>query len=206
MIGSLCFALGSMPSYVHAVGIRTDNATYFIGSIFFTTAAALQFRQTVKEQPSQSRTLDVRASYIQLVGTVFFNVTTLAALHDAITTAQEADRQVWFPDAAGSVCFLVASGIAWWVVARAWLSWRPHDRNWWIAALNLAGSIAFGASAIASWVVPDTDTYRNAAIVNAGTCLGAVGFFVGALLLLPQPASGYLKPTSIESGPASGST
>ena len=54
-----------------------------------------------------------------------------------------------------------------------------------MAALNLAGSVAFAVSAVASYVVPDTDRTRNVALMNLGTFLGGLAFLVGALLLLP---------------------
>ncbi len=38
-VGSACFAFGSFPPFATAVGTNADNLTYFIGSIFFTTAA-----------------------------------------------------------------------------------------------------------------------------------------------------------------------
>jgi hypothetical protein len=47
---------------------------------------------------------------VQLIGTLFFNVTTLAALDTSLSTAQ-AHSLVWVPDAAGSVCFLAGAVI-----------------------------------------------------------------------------------------------
>ena len=73
-----------------------DAITFFVGSIFFTTAALLQYLQTrqraarasVARIPSERLRfwtwepgrIDWTASAVQLVGTVFFNVTTLAAI------------------------------------------------------------------------------------------------------------------------------
>ncbi len=51
---------------------------------------------------------------------------------------------------------------------------------------NLAGSVAFGVSAVAAHVVPDSGQPRNAELVNLGTFVGAIGFLVGAFLLLPE--------------------
>ncbi len=50
-------------------------------------------------------------------------------------------------------------------------------------------SIFFGLSAIGAYVVPSTGELLNAALANSGTFLGAVGFFVGAALLLPEASS-----------------
>ena len=46
VLGSACFVLGSVPAYVNAIGGVADGVTYFIGSIFFTTASFLQLLQT----------------------------------------------------------------------------------------------------------------------------------------------------------------
>jgi predicted Kef-type K+ transport protein len=44
-VGSLCFALGAAPRYVNLVGVAADGITFFVGSIFFTSAAARKYRQ-----------------------------------------------------------------------------------------------------------------------------------------------------------------
>jgi hypothetical protein len=49
----------------------------------------------------------------------------------------------------------------------------------------MAGSIAFGASAVASYVVPASDQPRNVTLMNLGTFVGALCFLAGGLLLLP---------------------
>ena len=181
-VGSACFAVGAAPAFVDAVGTDTDSVTFFVGSLFFTTAATLQWLAG-RADPGRRR-IDGWAALVQLAGTLFFNWSTFHAMNDQLTAAQT-DRMVWTPDARGSLCFLVSSGLAWVATNhRAW-RWHPHDRDWQIAALNLAGSVAFGASAVASYVVPETDQVRNVALMNLGTFVGALAFFVAALLLLP---------------------
>lgn len=199
-IGSICFALGAMPGYVEAVGVATDGVTFFVGSLFFTSAALLQYLEVVNASrgPETGDTAERRrlltfepqrkdwwASSVQLVGTLFFNVSTGAAMINHLS-ASEANQYVWKPNVFGCICFLVASGIAWIEVSRRWLSWRPRELSWWIAGVNLLGSIAFAASAVAAKVVPATDQPRNVALMNLGTFLGALGFLVGAVLLLPE--------------------
>lgn len=49
----------------------------------------------------------------------------------------------------------------------------------------MAGSIAFGASAIAAYVVPSSGEVLNAEWVNLGTFIGAICFLVAALLVRP---------------------
>lgn len=124
--GSLCFALGALPPYAESVGRGTDNVTFFVGSLFFTTAATLQYLQVggtdlpgptaggrvrllAWVRPRVGR-IDWWAAAVQLVGTVFFNVSTYHALS---APSSAANVLVWRPDVFGSVCFLVSSWLSW---------------------------------------------------------------------------------------------
>jgi hypothetical protein len=170
-IGSACFAVASFLSQWASVPRPGIGVTFFAGSIFFTSAAFLQLR--LSETPA-----DKRASLIQFVGTLFFNVSTFMGMQHGFDV-KETDLRVWTPDVFGSVCFLVSSWLAYVIVRRPSTAWR-------IAALNLLGSIFFGISAIAALVEPSTTEPVSAAIANAGTTAGAVCFFAGALMLIPK--------------------
>lgn len=197
MVGSACFAVGSLPGYSDAVGELADAVTYFVGSIFFTAAAYLQYVECISApldiRPTapprrrliaiEARRIDWWATFIQFVGTLCFNVTTFTAL-DANLTPKKADLVVWTPDALGSICFLIASELAFAEAGHAWLSWRPRSMGWRIAAINLLGSVFFGASAIAGWIQPATGDVLDAALDTSGTFWGAVCFLIGAALLL----------------------
>jgi hypothetical protein len=174
-IGSVCFAVGALPGYLSIVDAEVDGVTFFVGSIFFTTAAFLQLIDAVLVGASSDRW----ASGIQFVGTLFFNRTTYLALSTSLDEGSY-DHLVWAPDIYGCICFLVASQIAY-IAVRG-----RRSNEWRIAVLNLAGSVAFAASGIASYVAPGTDTVRNMSIVNIGTCVGALCFLAGAILLLPR--------------------
>ena len=50
--------------------------------------------------------------------------------------------------------------------------------------INLAGSVAFGISAVAAFVIPSSGEVWNAELSNLGTFLGALCFLTGAILLL----------------------
>jgi hypothetical protein len=199
-IGSICFALGAAPGYVGSVGDEADAITFFVGSIFFTMAALLQYLEVANASrvpPGlqaherwrlftwEPRRIDWWASLVQLVGTVYFNISTFHAVDLQLSSTQVNDL-VWRPDVAGSLCFLVASGLAWAEAGHGWWSWHPRRLSWRITALNLAGSIAFGVSAFASKIVPTTDQVRNVTLMNLGTFVGALCFLVGAVLLLPE--------------------
>lgn len=202
MAGSACFVVGSVPAYVSATGGWVDGVTYVIGSVFFTSASYAQLVQaqspgaTGVDAVTQRQRVQARlagwlprdrgwlAAAVQLPGTVFFNISTTAALtHNA--TAAESDRYVWRPDLYGSVLFLVSSVLAVLAVSRRFLSLQPESLPWRIAWVNLVGSVLFMASALASYVVPSTDEEIDTRIAVAGTLFGAVCFFVGAALMLP---------------------
>ena len=183
-IGSLCFLVGPAPGFVHLVGSAADSTVFFVGSIFFTTAALLQFRH------SEAR--DRTASGIQLVGTIFFNVNTFRAMQDGYDIA-DVNRLIWTPDAIGSTCFLV-SGVLAWLAVRG----QPGQERR-IAVVNLVGCVLFGISAVASFVVPETGDVLALAASNWSTSLGALFFLIGALMLLPRSESPPL-PKIITSG------
>jgi hypothetical protein len=201
IIGSALFALGSVPAYANAVGATADSVTYFVGSIFFTAASFAQLLQaqtpamTEVDADSQYQKAPVRlrawlrhdrnwlAAITQFPGTLFFNISTGAALVHNATVKQE-DRRIWRPDFFGSTLFLVASVFAILAIGR-FLSFRPRTIPWWIAWLNMIGSILFMASALASYVLPTTGNFINSQVSIAGTLLGALCFLIGAVLMFP---------------------
>ncbi len=202
LIGSACFALGTIPAYVDAVGTQVDAVTFFVGSIFFTSASFCQLVQsqspamTGVDSDGQHRRAPIRllawdphdrawlSAATQFPGTLFFNVSTLVATVHNLTVAQT-DRHVWRPDAFGSVLFLVSSAFAILALEHGFFDWRPRSLPWWIAWLNMLGSVFFMLSAIASFVLPSSGGVINEPVANTGTFLGAVCFFVAAGLLLP---------------------
>ncbi|MEY9930876.1 hypothetical protein ABH926_005523 [Catenulispora sp. GP43] len=195
-IGSALFALGVLPAYANAVGLRADGLTFFAGSVFFTSAGFLQYREAVDAAPAGPRhgrrvlvwlpgRVDWQATAWQSVGTLAFNVSTGLAV-GATIGSDLYRRHVWRPDAVGSVCFLVASTLAWYEACHGWFAWRPRSVAWWITLANLAGSVAFGVSAAAAFVQPGTADLLSSPVANLGTLIGAVLFLLGAVLLLVE--------------------
>ena len=195
MVGSALFGVGSFP-IANRWDPRFDGAAYAVGAVFFTAAASLQLLQSLGPPEPGSpppvlglprlRLVEQVACGVQLVGTLWFNVMTVDALASNLT-AREAERRIWYPDAFGSVCFLVASYLA---IAAVSGSWRlrlrgPHDQEGRIAELNWWGSIAFGISAVGGIVLPSGKDL-DYAVATAGTFVGAVCFFLGARLMLPR--------------------
>ena len=106
-------------------------------------------------------------------------------MQDGLSTKQE-NRLVWAPDVFGSTAFLISGALAYRVATGPHLLPARRDRDWSMAAVNLAGCVFFGISAVASYVVPSSGSMLDLAAANWTTALGAACFFAGALMLLPQ--------------------
>ena len=200
IVGSACFVLGAVPGYVNLVGATADGVTFFVGSIFFTSASFAQLVQS--QSPAMTRvdeqTQHVRApvrfvawlphdhnwlaAVTQFPGTLFFNSTTFAALHETASVTEQ-NHQVWRPDFYGSTLFLVASAFALMALGGDALRWRATSLPWRIAWINMVGSVLFMASALGSHVLPDGELVSES-VDTVGTGLGAVCFLWGAALML----------------------
>jgi hypothetical protein len=209
VVGASCFAAASAAGLVpRFFGAFADSAfamnlVFFIGSIFFTTAAYFQLLAAVNadrisalahRQPPEGRfrwfawrprAIGWLSAFTQFIGTVLFNVNTFDALLPTLDWLQE-DLLIWTPDALGSICFLVASALALVEYGGGRLTWQPRDVSWWVVNINMLGSIAFGVSAIYAFILPGTAELLDAWAVNVWTLLGAICFLVGAFLLLPE--------------------
>ena len=87
---------------------------------------------------------------------------------------------------AGSICFLVASYLAYTEVSHGAGSFAPRSIGWWIAIVNLAGSVAFQLSALDSFVGPEPSSPELLFWSTLWTAIGALCFLVGAYLLVPE--------------------
>jgi hypothetical protein len=209
VVGSACFAIASSaglaPRFFGSLAgsPAAINRVFFVGSIFFTTAAYLQLLAAVnadrisaiahrRRPPGRFRWFGWRPGEIgwlsamtQFVGTLLFNLNTFDALVPGLDWLQE-DLLVWTPDALGSLCFLVASALALVEYGDGRLGWELRDVSWWVVTINMLGSVAFGVSAVHAVVVPRTGDLLDVWVVNMWTLLGASCFLIGAYLLLPE--------------------
>ena len=199
VIGSACFAVG-VPASLNTSWTPVVGAViFFVGSIFFTSASTIQMRGAWRAGPDGPSRSTARAllnghpawtsALIQWIGTLFFNVTTFAALLEVSGKEAVSNQVIWRPDAIGSILFLVSSAIALMPDVRRHRHGHTRDRSWAISALNMVGSIFFGISAVGAYVVPATDELLNAQWSNGGTFLGALCFLVGAWLVIPRRVS-----------------
>ena len=188
-VGSACFFIGPFPGFVQLVGPGADGVVFFAGSIFFTLAAGLEGREaTLRRGRRFGEDPSWWSAAIQFVGTLLFNLSTFAAMQDGLSTKQ-GNRLVWAPDVFGSAAFLISGALAYRVATGPHLLPVRRDRDWSMAAVNLAGCVFFGISAVASFVVPSSGSILSLAAANWTTALGAACFLAGALMLFSKEAS-----------------
>jgi hypothetical protein len=200
-IGSTCFFVGPFPGFVELVGSRIDGIVFFVGSIFFTTAAALQYLETVNADRSpgghgrrsfgflrfEPARIDCWSCLTQLIGTLLFNRSTFYAMQAGLETNQY-DKLVWRPDLLGSALFLISGYLAYIEVGGSFTALPRRSLDSLIASINLVGCIAFGISAVAAYAIRSTGSVVDLAAANAFTAFGGLCFLVGAVLLLPEGA------------------
>ena len=86
--GSACFLIAPIPGFLQLVGPVADGVVFFVGSLLFTSAAAVQWLQTINADGGrrlrvvtfEPHRLDWWSAGVQLLGTLFFNATTFRAL------------------------------------------------------------------------------------------------------------------------------
>ncbi len=204
MIGSACFMAGSI-MFLHFEGslsALTMNLTFFIGSIFFTSAAYGQYLEAINADITntsdlekgerkwvwfawRAKNLGFLSSFSQLIGTLLFNMNTFDALLSHLTVLQE-DILIWTPNMIGSILFLTASFFAWLEVYRDKNVKAFTSVTWWIIWVNILGSIFFQLSALGSYVNLENGELVNGTLALDYTLYGAVCFFIGAYLLIVE--------------------
>ena len=211
VVGSLLFILGSIgtlwPNFPIA-GVANPATVFFVGSVPFTLAALLQFYQagSTTEFPEhdvasgQSKTVQRKllgcrpselgwwSCLLQLSGTLLFNLSTYQALHPGPNWVSE-DIWVWLPNFAGSILFLLSGYMAFAETCHEYWRYLPGNISWWAVFWNLSGCIGFMISAFLAVLVWNDDPVTRLQLSTWFTLLGAIGFLLGSLLLMPEAAT-----------------
>lgn len=205
-LGSLLFALGSIFSLVPSLpkiwslDTIAINSIFFMGSIPFTTAAYLQLLQAQNAGNflPQARRKSRRIVWFawnpheigwlscawQFLGTILFNVNTFDAMLPGLQWFEQ-DLMIWIPDLFGSIFFLVSGYLAFMETCHAYWQWQPTNLSWWVTFINLLGCVAFMISALFAFVTPKVSSF-DVTISLVFTLIGAICFFFGSLLMLPE--------------------
>ena len=206
-VGSLLFAVASVlslvPSLAQAWSLDATqvNAIFFMGSIPFTIAAYLQLFQAANAGdfqpggtplPSPFKLLGWRphdvgwlSCALQFIGTILFNVNTFDAMLPSLNWFQQ-DVLIWAPNIIGSILFLSSGYLAFSETSHGYWAWKPASISWWVVLINLLGCVGFMISALLAIVLPGTPNMEVVHLSIFFTLLGAVCFFVGSLLMLPE--------------------
>lgn len=209
-VGSLLFAVASVlslsPELAEAGPFDTAgiNSIFFVGSIPFTIAAYLQLFQAANAgdflpsdctAPQRSNLLGWRphdagwlSCALQFIGTILFNFNTFDAMIPSLTWFEE-DLVVWAPNIIGSILFLASGYLAFIETCHAHWAWKPQNISWWVVFANLLGCVGFMVSAMFAIVLPGAPNTEAITVSILFTLLGAIGFLVGSLLMLPETAS-----------------
>ena len=215
-LGSLLFAVASVLSLRPAVAKAWSldethiNAIFFMGSIPFTIAAYLQlfqaanageFQPDATPLPSPLKLLGWRphdigwlSCALQFIGTILFNFNTFDAMLPSLNWFQQ-DLLIWAPNIIGSILFLASGYLAFTETCHNWWAWKPGSISWWVVLINLLGCVGFMISALLAIVLPGTPNIEVVHLSIFFTLLGAICFFVGSLLMLPEMAVGEEGPT-----------
>ena len=173
-LGGSLFAAGAFLAQTGAE-LLAVNMTYLVGGFFFSLGGWLSILAT------EARSRGWWSAVVLFVGTLLFAVSLVAAFAQGLTPRQS-NTWIWFPDMFGCVCFLVSGHLAMLDVGYGRVRIRPGDRDWWIAAVNQAGSYLFLLAGLAAFVRPATSEPVNVGLVNWGTFAGAVCFAIAGVV------------------------
>ena len=198
VIGSTLFALGSAPYLSSLFGATLVNLLFFVGSWFFTAAAIVQLALAGPVIITDSGRPAVRVVWlsaaVQLLGTIMFNISTGSAMRTLNVRGEI--NLVWNPDAEGSIAFLASSFLAILMLWRSNTRWASRSADWQSVWLNALGSIAFGVSAVGSFILKDGNTL-DPNVANIGTFVGALFFLFASAVFL-----GRSRPSALVAEPA----
>lgn len=209
-IGAALFASGALLSLLPQLAVRFSmtpdqvSRIFFAGSIPFTIAAWLQLMQSANAgslstageagarrhklfgwYPSDAGWLSCA---LQFAGTLLFNINTFNAMAPDLDWRQQ-DLYIWVPNILGSILFLLSGYLAFAETCHRHWAWMPHLLSWRITFVNLLGCIFFMMSALFGFVISHPAGFDAQGLSVLFTLLGAVGFLIGAILMLPEAAS-----------------
>ena len=199
MIGSSGFILGSILFLAGYSNYGVINLSFFVGSIFFTSAGYCQYNQSINagttegvDAPQARRKwlaiqpgrIDFWVTFSQFLGTIMFNFNTFDAFLDLRWFGQ--DLLIWVPDMVGSVLFQISGTLAIVEICASWWCWRRRELNWWITIINFIGCVAFLISAFMAFIRPQPIFANLATWATVFTLIGAACFFTGAYLMWPE--------------------
>jgi len=196
-IGSTFFALGAVPGLASLMGATTTDVLFFIGSWFFTGSAFIQLQLAGPRMIPYKGGHAVSAVWLvastQFVGTILFNISTGAAIEAHAVKAEQIN--VWTPNAAGSVAFLISGAFAILGLVRSHEVMKLIYRDSFSGWANMIGCIAFGVSAVGGYVYSNGAT-ADSYLANLGTLIGGVCFFLASMFYVGRAGAKPAAPSA----------
>ena len=207
IVGSTCFLVGPLPAFLNLVGGQADAVVFFVGSLFFTAAAALQWLETVNADRGPSRpppgggcacSPGSRAgSTGGAAGCSCWGRCSSTRRPTGRSARRSATRRYNRSSGGRTRRLDLLPGVR--VLRlrrghRGLLRRPPRSLEGSLVSANLIGCVAFGISALGAFVLPSTGDPVAVTVANAGTAIGALAFLVGSVLLLPEGASAGSEP------------
>ncbi len=197
IIGASLFFIAALLSLLNLGSVFTQSLTYFIGSIFFTLAAYLQYVQSINNSDDihlqwvsrpwrwwawQPDRMDFWVVFSQFVGTIFFNFNTFDAFLSQTLGAELIG--IGMPDLAGSILFLISGTFGVVEFNHHIIFWPRRSLQSSITIVNFWGCILFMGSAILTLVVFLSPSEWSALTSVGMTAAGALAFFTSSMLML----------------------
>ncbi len=197
IVGSALFLWASISSLLDLSLPFTQDLFFFIGSLFFTLAAYLQYLQSINngEQVAggseklsrrwfawQPHRMDFWVTTTQLVGTLCFNFNTFDSFISH--TMEENLLAVWLPDILGSILFLISgfSGVV--EFNHRIIFWPGRSLQSSLTVIGLWGCLLFMGSAILALMailLPTSESIRFSLLLTGA---GGLAFLSSSLLML----------------------
>ncbi|MBT4964071.1 MAG: hypothetical protein HOI53_06420 [Francisellaceae bacterium] len=203
IIGSFLFSLASFYTMYNLPIDKWLNSNlgyiFFIGSIFFTIAAYLQYLEAINNGFDEKydkfkffkfspKSIAYNISVTQLIGTILFNFNTWNSMqeYDGLLMNNIA---IWVPDFVGSIFFLTSGCLAIIEVTHGKCAISFKNLSSWIVIINFLGCVFFQISSSAAVFLPKSINSNSAFttyISNLTLLIGSVCFLLATYLLLPE--------------------
>lgn len=197
IVGASLFIVGSLLSLLVSAPEFSPGRIFFAGSIFFTSAAYVQYLQSINNSEHlhlqkndkgwvfwawQTGRIDFWVTGTQLLGAVCFNFNTFDDLRELSRTGEFAT--VWLPNFIGSILFMVSGYLSVIEFNTRPIFWPRKSLQSVITLLNFWGCVAFMISALLALVDVVSPGGISGSLSLMLTAIGAGGFLSASTLML----------------------
>ena len=197
IVGASLFFAGSLMSLLGADSAFREDGVFFVGSIFFTAAAYVQYLQSINNSEDvhlanadgrwrpwawQPDRIDFWVTATQFLGALFFNFNT----YDSFASHTKAEEllSVWIPDIIGSILFMISGSLSVVEFNTRPIFWPRSSLQSAITVVNFWGCVFFMGSALLALGAILVPGGISGNLSLALTAAGAAAFFASSTLML----------------------